>query len=657
MKKSAGRLRVIAVNSSISAVAVVICVGCTSASSGGGTPSYAEPSLGGMASIVVGASAQGNPSTSQGGIDKWSSSSGGFTAGSAGASGQGGASGAGGVISSSANGGSRAGSTATGGNAGSNGTGGKTSATGGKTSATGGKTSSSATGGKTGSGGVSGAGTGGTSVTSGASGATSNTGGANSTGGQLSAVGTGSLTLSNLKVEANPNNVLSAYVSWTTTGAANSVVQFGQGTYQFEIADQASVTSHKVLVIGMRASKQYKIKAISTNSSGSGQVESNFTTGSLPSQISAGTVPINDTTKSQAGWTLMNVEKGDGSTLPTSNYPAMAVMYDSEGQPVWYYINGTNNDVGGAISVDLTDKGVMIGPVADSSGATKEPPREVDFAGNTIWQCSDVNCGNPDGLLSHHAGNLSNGDYVILRWLTVNNNLNPVFEEITPDNRKVWSLDYGKLVPMPSGLSGDWCHGNSITIDIANNAVYANCRWMGLIKTTYTNPNTLVWHLPASYHAKGLGSITFSPTTSQYSDTHDPDIHSDGTILFFDNGGYDDPFAYPPVTSATHHSRALEYKIDEKTKTATLVWEFPGSFTVDTWYKNTWYTPFWGDADRLANGNVLITAGARGSSSESRIFEVTKQDGKVVWEFHLGPDIGVYRSDRITPPLVHAITQ
>jgi hypothetical protein len=41
--------------------------------------------------------------------------------------------------------------------------------------------------------------------------------------------------------------------------------------------------------------------------------------------------------------------------------------------------------------------------------------------------------------------------------------------------------------------------------------------------------------------------------------------------------------------------------------------------------------------------------------TDSRVFEVSRQDGKVVWEFHLGPDVGIYRSARITPPLVRAI--
>ena len=59
-----------------------------------------------------------------------------------------------------------------------------------------------------------------------------------------------------------------------------------------------------------------------------------------------------------------------------------------------------------------------------------------------------------------------------------------------------------------------------------------------------------------------------------------------------------------------YHSRAVEYKIDEASKTATLAWEFPGAFTVpDAWYTTNWYIPFWGDADRLANGNELVAAG------------------------------------------------
>jgi hypothetical protein len=101
----------------------------------------------------------------------------------------------------------------------------------------------------------------------------------------------------------------------------------------------------------------------------------------------------------------------------------------------------------------------------------------------------------------------------------------------------------------------------------------------------------------------------------------------------------------------------VEYKIDEAKKTATLVWEFPGTFNVDSWYKNNWYNSYFGDADRLANGNVLIAAGSvSANNGDARVFEVTKADGKVVWELRFDAGYGIYRADRITAPLVHAVT-
>lgn len=459
-------------------------------------------------------------------------------------------------------------------------------------------------------------------------------------------------TLGALVIEANPRNVLSCFVSWETSQPASSAVQFGTDSLTWEISDPTPVTSHRVLVIGMHANETYRLKAISEGDDGVASAEGTFTTGSLPASIPVAEVTVNETARVQPGWTLMNTQKGDGTATARSRDPNQAVMYDAEGQPVWYYINGTGVDRGGAVSVDLTDQGVLIGAIMNDAGQTAISPKEIDLEGNVLWECPDATCGGT-GTLTHHVGKLPNGNYVIQRDVTAGSGTAPVYEELTPDNQVVWTWDYRTFVPAPANAMGDWCHGNSITIDLEQNEVYANCRWMGLVKTTYQNP-TIQWHLPASYGAAGLGDMTFSPPASQYSDTHDPEIHDDGTILFFDNGGYSgvvgeegNPHGY--------HSRAVEYLIDEQAKTATLVWEFPGDFPVDPWYKNDWYLPFWGDADRLANGNVLITAGVRGTSVQSRIFEVTKEEGEVVWEFRLPPDFGVYRSERIEPPLVHAI--
>jgi hypothetical protein len=526
---------------------------------------------------------------------------------------------------------------------------------GGSTAASGGNSSLMTT-----AGGAAGAGTGGLAAAAGAASSTGGaplmagaggmvSGGGNGAGGMLGSSGTGALMGGlTLTIDPNPNSVLSCFVSWKTDAPANSVVQFGVSGYQWEISDDTMVTDHKVLVIGMHAAQSYSIKAISGSQSGEGT----FMTGQLPFSIPVGTVMVNDKTKSQAGWTLMNVQVGGSDARPRSAVSPQAVMYDSDGQPVWYFIDGPGPDIGGAVSTQLTDKGVVIGPTWNQNNTNGVPPREVDFAGNIIWECKHAAC-QPGLDVTHETRKLSNGHYVILEYVTTGGAQNPVFRELDADSKEVWTLDWAKLLPAPSGSMGDWCHGNAISVDIEKNEVYANCRWVGLMKTTYTNP-TYAWLIPAKYGSKGQGDFTYSPTTSQFSDAHDPEYHDDdNTVLFYDNGGWSGMVG---GDTSQYHSRAVEYKIDATAKTATLSWEFPGQFQVsDSWYTTKWYSPFWGDVDRLANGNILVTGGQIGPGSESRVFEVTKADGQIVWEFRFPTNFGVYRSDRIVPPLVHAI--
>lgn len=515
-----------------------------------------------------------------------------------------------------------------------------TSTTTGTTSGVGGTASSSTT-----SSATSGAGTvggGGASSTSDSSEASGTVGGS----------GVAPSAVSDLTISPNPNSVISCIVTWTTDQAANSVVQFGVGGYQWEISDATPTTDHRVVVIGMRREQSYSIKAISTNDGGSAEAEGEFATGVLPASIPIGTVQINDRDQSQPGWTLMNVQEGDGSTSARSPSPPMAVMYDDEGEPVWYFINGTINDRGGAVSTQLTDVGVLIGPSWNESLRTGMVPREVDFEGNVVWECPTSLCG-PDTSFSHHASKLPNGHY-LLNEDYGSGTTAPRIHELDHDGQEVWTMTWTDLLPAPSGSSGDWCHGNSISADLDNNILFVNCRWVGFMKVNYAE-KTKAWLIPAAYGSKGQGDFTYSPADSQFSDAHDPEFHADdNTVLMFDNGGYGTGAVGGQTTQ--YRSRAVEYKVDEATNTLTLNWEFPGSFAVpDSWYTDNWYTPFWGDADRLPNGNVLVAAGIRSPTVESRVFEVTKETGTVVWELRLPPDYGVYRADRVTPPLVHAI--
>ncbi len=464
---------------------------------------------------------------------------------------------------------------------------------------------------------------------SGAGGAAGTSGSAGGAG-----VGSGTLTLSGFKIDPNPNMTISCFVSWTTTEAASSEVDFGEGAYAFRIRDATPVTDHRVLVIGMHAQKTYQIKAVSDNATGSGNAEGTFMTGALPNALPVAMQTVAVAGEYQPGWTLTNVQP------PSSS--ALAVMYDEGGIPVWYFVQGPGTDSRGDVSTDLLENSVVVGATNGVS------PKEVDFSGKVLW----TGPANSNAqLMSHFTHKLPTGNYVVNREIdksVMNGNTridDQRLEELTATNSVVWSWNLFDHIP-PSGSREELCHGNALTRDDAAGIFYYNCRFVGLFKVDKASGDML-WRLGGTYDKTSLGpgDFTFVPPESQFSDAHDPEIHADGTILLYDNGGY----AGLGGGNSNFHSRVVEYKIDETAKTATRTWEFPGSFNVDAWYKNTWYAPFWGDADVLPNGNILITAGVRSGSASTRIFEVTRA-GKVVWEIVLPANNGSFQAERLSPP-------
>jgi hypothetical protein len=441
--------------------------------------------------------------------------------------------------------------------------------------------------------------------------------------------------ISDLMVEQNPNNTISCIVSWTTDVPATSEVQFGIGDVQFHITSPDATTDHRVLVIGMYEQSDYVIRAVSSNSAGSVDEDTAFTTGALPSEVPAAMLTVDEKDLSWSGWTMTNIMVGTGSGFGSSS-PAVIVMYDEAGKAVWYYINGTSADGRGDISAQMTEDGnVLVGP------APGESPRVVDLAGNVVWEGPQQGSGM--AAMTHHAGQISNGDIVVLRDVGTGNITGTQAEEYDADGNMVWSWSLLDHTAPPAGASGDWCHGNSTTTDLDNDVVYVNCRFLGLYKIKRSSGDIL-WHMGGTLTTDVPGDFTYPVPGSQFSDTHDPEIHDDGTIMFYDNGGY------AGVSGGSdYHSRVVEYAVDSDKKEATLVWEFPGDFAVDDWYKTGWYSAYWGDADVLPNDNVLINAAAKDQTRQVHIFEVTRE-GQIVWEIVLPTDQGTYRAERLSPP-------
>jgi hypothetical protein len=104
----------------------------------------------------------------------------------------------------------------------------------------------------------------------------------------------------------------------------------------------------------------------------------------------------------------------------------------------------------------------------------------------------------------------------------------------------------------------------------------------------------VVWHIP-------------HPVLSQQ---HCPTELPNGRILIFDNGNL-----RPGVTSP--HSRVVEIE----PLAGTLAWQYADPTRPE------FFSPYMGGADRLENGNTLVTESAFG-----RLFEVTAA-GETVWEY------------------------
>ncbi len=115
---------------------------------------------------------------------------------------------------------------------------------------------------------------------------------------------------------------------------------------------------------------------------------------------------------------------------------------------------------------------------------------------------------------------------------------------------------------------------------------------------------------------KSDGEIIWRSPKGMLHAQHDPTLLSNGNILVFDNGLDKNPDPFP-----SYGSRVVEIN----PKTNKVEWQFEGGKGVID--KVRFYAPIVSGAQRLQNGNTLITDGPKG-----HIFEVT-ENGEVVWDF------------------------
>lgn len=187
----------------------------------------------------------------------------------------------------------------------------------------------------------------------------------------------------------------------------------------------------------------------------------------------------------------------------------------------------------------------------------------------------------PDLGLTHVAGDLlvefdADGN-IVWEW--------DAFDHLDPQRRRE---GFEILIPNPeTGQNGqDWTHGNGLVYEPETDSVLFSIRHQDWLVRVDRKTGDVVWRLgPEGDFALDEGDWFYHQ--------HSPQWQDDGTLLLYDNG-----LANPDLDDDLERSRTVRYAVDTDTMTATQVWtDAPQDFIA----------PVAGDADRLPNGNLLIT--------------------------------------------------
>ncbi len=442
----------------------------------------------------------------------------------------------------------------------------------------------------------------------------------------------GSLQPQGVEVVPNPNNVLSCFVRWTTGQPATSRVEFGEETPAFARGSDERVTEHEVLVIGMRPDRTYQLWPSATAEDGETATAApvSFATGEPPFTAAEVDVTVHDPERSEPGWTLVNMHVSDILA------PTVAAMIDAEGELVWYEYLGPDVNFGG-VELSLVDGDAVLlgGTIPPLHHAVK-----VDLAGEVLWQ-GPRQPGEylADGSMHHVMRQLPNGHYLTMFYDEVGATLVDVIQELTADNEVVWEWSAADHL---DGSTFVHLHGNMAQVDLERDVAYFHAqqvhRWYQIDRAS----GELNWIFGATGDFELTETLGLEDPWFEYA--HAPELLPGGTVLIYDNGD----------GVERGYSRVVEYAFDEEQRTAEVVWVYPPEPEQDEWYNLAW-----GDADRLANGNTLITSGSIvGQDSPSRLFEVTPA-GEIVWEAWMSSEVegelaGSYMSERI-PALVEIL--
>lgn len=412
-----------------------------------------------------------------------------------------------------------------------------------------------------------------------------------------------------------------------------------------------------VLVAGMRAGTTYHMQSTTILASGDQVVDADhtFTTGTIPASVIPGVTIVQSATADAApGIELLNRFIQAGTTQ------LQALATDLTGNIVWYYqLNAGELP----FPIKPLPNGHMLLTI---QGATDDYVREIDLAGNIIYQLTmaDLNKALTTAAfpfqmqtLHHDIVKTANGHYLILgdffKTISGTQVLGDAIFEWDPVNSKiVWSwsaFDHLDLNHAPYGIA-DWTHANALVYSPDDGNLIVSMRNQNfIIKINYEDgagDGTVLWRfgtggdfiLPA-----GQDPLEFN-YGQHYPTVITPNSAGIFQMMFFNNGNSRlldaTKDACDTVGNIPCYSSVPLFELNESAKTAHIVSETSLA---------PHYSFCCGDALTLPNGNIEYdVASDRLTPNISYIQEVIPgPTPQLVWQMNVD-GVLLYRGFRIS---------
>ena len=284
-----------------------------------------------------------------------------------------------------------------------------------------------------------------------------------------------------------------------------------------------------------------------------------------------------------------------------------------------------------------------------------EPYERFHFWNYTANAFIDFNASGHHGVEYNVINNtfLTLNRYV--RTVGGNNILYDKIVEFDANGTTLWSWDAYDHIPLSQACDFndtcdyfgqtviDFTHANYVQWDYNNSIVYLNTRHTNTFYKINMTTGNIVWSCGE------FGNFTLldeqgNPVNSLWYHSHASRMVEPNVFVMYDNDFHN-------VTNPNNcHSRMIEVTVNEQNMTAWVSWSWQAP-------KQYW-SPYWGEHDRLPNGNHIGVFGTQihqftenkpwvGNDTGAVLIEVN-QTGNIVRTYTFPPGWGIYRIEEIT---------